>query len=442
MTNFEVIDAIKRLTNQKNITHDIVLETLQSALVAAAKKNLGVSKNLDIEAEIDEKEGTVRVYAYKLVVEEVTRPSYEIELKEATKINSDVELGDEIEVDLPLEQFGRNAIQLAKQVMVQRIRESERDRVYEQYKDQIGAIMTGSVRQIDRGNIIVALDKTEAIIPPNEQIEKDRYHIGDSIRACLIEVDRNAKGSQLALSRTSPSFLKRLFELEVPEIQQKIVEIKAAAREPGERAKIAVRSTERRVDPVGACVGVRGSRVQAVVRELNGERIDIVPWSDDPAVFVSRSLAPARINRIVIYEGEKRMEVIVDKDQLSLAIGKSGQNVRLAHRLTGWHLDLLTEEEYDTQLDREDLFEICDDVGANREVIEVLAVEGFSTVQSVANMSLSRLLEITHLPDEIALSIIKEAQALLEEDEDEAENGHEEESPVENEGDEDTATQE
>lgn len=416
MNTYEIVDAIRQLTNQKNVTREIVLETLQTALVAAAKKNINASKTLDIESEVDDRTGELRVYAYKQVVDEVTRPTHEIALVDALKIDPQVELGDEVQVDLNLADFGRNAIQLAKQVLIQRIRESERDRIYEEYKDQTGVILTGTVRQIDRGNIIVALDRTEAVIPPSEQIPKDRFHIGDTIRALLIEVDRNSKGAQLTLSRTANDFLKRLFELEVPEIQQKIVEIKAVARDPGERAKIAVRSSERRVDPVGACVGIRGSRVQAVVRELNNERIDIVPWSEDPAVFVSRALAPARINRIIIYEREHRMEIVVEKDQLSLAIGKNGQNVRLAHQLTGWSIDLLTVDEYDTQLEREDLLEICDDIGADRDIIDLLAAEGFATVQSVAGMSLARLIEITNLPEDMAAALLRETQALIEED--------------------------
>ncbi|MDP6777464.1 MAG: transcription termination factor NusA, partial [Candidatus Latescibacteria bacterium] len=341
--NYEVLEALGQIAQEKNVSRDLVIETLEIGLISAAKRRFGTADN--VEVEIDANSGEIRVQATKEVVEDgdVEEPGLQIPLSAAKEIDPKAKVGKEVKEELAFADFGRNAIQSAKQILIQRVREAERERIYEDFQGRIGEVMSGTVQQISHGDILINMGRTEAIIPLKEQIRKERYRQGDPIRASLVNVLRTSKGPQVVLSRTHPDFLVKLFQFEVPEIYEGIIEVKAVAREPGERAKIAVDSNDERIDPVGACVGMKGSRVQAVVRELSNERIDIVPWSEDEAIFLSRALSPATVRRVVVDRRENRMTAIVDDDQLSLAIGKSGQNARLASQLSGWKVDIITD---------------------------------------------------------------------------------------------------
>ena len=345
--NYEVLEALRQIAQEKNVNRDMVVETLEQGLISAAKKRFGTGDN--VEVNFDNNSGEIVVEVVKEIVadDSVEDPGIQIGVTQAQKTDTDAKVGGEVRSRLNFADFGRNAIQTTRQVLVQRVREAEREKIYEDYQGRIGEIVSGTVQQISRGDILINLGRTEAIIPLKEQIRKERYRQGDPIRAYLLDVLLTAKGPQVVLSRTHPAFLERLFQLEVPEIYEGVIEIKAVSREPGVRAKIAVYSNDARIDPVGACVGMKGSRVQAVVRELSSERIDIVPWSDDEAIFLSRALNPATVRRVVIDRREKRMSAIVDDEKLSLAIGKEGQNARLASQLTGWHVDIMTETRYE-----------------------------------------------------------------------------------------------
>ncbi len=407
LMNYEVIEALGQIIREKNIEKDLVWETLKMGLVAAAKKRFGVGDRIDVT--IDEQSGKMEMTAYQDVVEEVEDPENEITLDEARKIDPDVNIGDELKQSLPFDDFGRNAIQAVKQVVVQRVREAERENIYEIYKDRIGDVITGSVQQVDRGNIIVKMERAEALLPWREQIRREKYRQGETIRAYILEVQRSTKGPQVILSRAHPEFLNLLFRIEVPEIHEGIVEVKAVAREPGDRSKIAVYSHDDRVDAVGACVGMKGTRVQAVVREMNNERIDIVPWSSDPTTFVTQALRPADVSQVNILDIEdKKMRVVVEDDQLSLAIGKSGQNARLAAKLTGWSIDLtkrsdlekqLMAETFGTDIDDDDdsvsNASTLDDVeGLTPKMIERLTGVGIESVSDLKNADVDQLTAI------------------------------------------------
>ena len=344
--SFEVIEALGRITREKSIERDELVRMIEAGILAAARKKFGTADNISVEVNADK--GNISVVIDKTIVEDVSDPAVEIELGEAREYDPDAEIGEHVAIPVDFNEFGRAAIQAAKQVGLQRVREAEREKVHEEYCNRIGEIIHGTVQQVERGNYIVYISKqTEAIIPAREQNRKERFRQGDTIMACLIEVNDTTKGPQLILSRTHPLFLMSLFQKEVPEIAQGLVEIKEIAREPGSRSKVAVVSHDRSVDPVGACVGLKGSRVQSIVKEVGGERIDIVPWSEDPEEFVRRALSPATVMRTIVDREAGSMTVIVSDDQLSLAIGRSGQNVRLASKLTGWQIDLMTREEFE-----------------------------------------------------------------------------------------------
>jgi len=332
---------IDQIAKDKGIDAKEIIGALEEAMKQAARREVGQDK--EIEATFNAELGEIELFEFREVVEEVTSPETQIALTAAHEFDPDAEVGDEIGVKLDTSGFGRILAQAAKQVIIQRIREAERDTVYDEYKDRKGEIVNGIVRRFEKGAIIVDLGRTEAVLPLKEQVPRESYRPNDRIRAYVIDVNRAAKGSQIVLSRACLEFLTQLFEQEVPEIYEGIVRIESAAREPGGRAKIAVVSRDSDVDPVGACVGMKGSRVQAVVQELRGERIDIVPYSPDPARYVCSSLSPAQVSKVIIDEAEKSMDVIVPDDQLSLAIGRKGQNVRLAVQLTGWRIDIKSE---------------------------------------------------------------------------------------------------
>ena len=354
--NRELINVIEQISREKGIDSNTIIGAVKSALQTAAKKCFGGSDNIQVE--IDSKSGEIQVILIKKIVEKVTNPKEEIEFEEAKKLDSEAELGDEIGALIEVGDFGRIAAQTAKQVIFQKVREAEWDTVYKDFIDRQGDIVHGVILGQESRNYIVDLGKTEALLPYKEQIPRETFRRGDRIRAYLCEVKPSAKGPQLILTRTHPEFISKLFAIEVPEIYEKIVEIKNVVREPGDRTKISVLSKDPSVDPVGACVGTKGSRVQAVVRELKGEKIDIIPWSEDPRVFIAESLSPAVVERVGINEEEKSALVVVSDQQLSLAIGKKGQNVRLAAKLTNWKIDIINESEYDAKRSKEKDIEI------------------------------------------------------------------------------------
>ena len=414
--NTNIVEALSQIAREKNVDRELVVQTLADALISAAKKRYGNTENY--EAVIDSTTGTMEVTARKTVVEDVEEPSLEIDLEEAQSIDGEVQVGGVIVEQLDLADFGRNAIQTAKQILVQRVREAERERIYEAFSGRTNQIEAGTVQQISRGDIILNLGRAEAAIPLKEQIRRERYRQGDTVRGYIYEVLKSSRGPQVLLSRTHPEFLKKLFALEVPEIAEGIVEMHAVAREPGERAKIAVSSSDERVDPVGACVGVKGARVQAIVRELSGERIDIVPWIDEPDIFISRALSPADILRVITDHRRRHATVIVEENQLSLAIGKSGQNSRLAVQLTGWGLDLISEDEYQNRrTEVEKTQQILRQIPGVSELIALsLATSGFNTIGDVIEASVEMLRSVPGLEDEESvLTLQKNAQAHIDE---------------------------
>jgi N utilization substance protein A len=332
---------IEQLAKDKGIDRETIIGALEEAMVQAARKKFGQEK--EIEARFNRETAEIELFEFREVVERITDPTTQIVLDRAREFDTDAEIGDEIGVKLDTADFGRILAQAAKQVIIQRVRDAERDIVFDEYKDRKGEIVNGIVRRFEKGALIVDLGRAEAVLPVKEQVPRENYRPGDRIRAYVLDVNNHAKGAQIVLSRASIHFLTKLFAQEVPEIYEGIVTIESAAREPGGRSKIAVASRDGDVDPVGACVGMKGSRVQSVVQELRGERIDIVPWSPDPARYVCSALSPAQVSKVIIDEGQKSMDVIVPDDQLSLAIGRKGQNVRLAVQLTGWKIDIKSE---------------------------------------------------------------------------------------------------
>jgi len=412
--NYEILEALSQITKDKNIDMDFVIESLEAGLMLAAKKKFGNTENINID--IDRKSGEIKITASKKVVKEVADPSLEITLAEAKKIDPGAKSAGEVKVDIGFEEFGRNAILAAKQILIQKVKEAEREMIFDEYKDKIEDIVTGSVQQVDKGNLLVNLGRAEGIIPLKEQIPKERYRQGDRIRACILDVQKTtAKGPQIILSRADKRFLHRLFELEVPEIYERIVEIKAVAREPGERSKIAVSSIDDRVDPVGACVGVKGTRVQNIVRELSNERIDIIPWSAMPETFATSALAPAKVVHIDTSYDDNSMTIVVEDERLSLAIGRSGQNARLASKLIGWKINILSESEYREQRKLEDQLKIyvSELPGVGKKLKEKLTETGIETIQDLAKSSIESLTQIEGIGQKKAASLIEAAKNYL-----------------------------
>jgi len=398
--------VIEQVGREKGVDREVLIKTLEEAVKAAAKKKLGL--NYDLEVTFNDEAGEIEVFGFKEVVEKVTNEHLEISLTEAHKIDPESQVGDSLGVKLDTDEFGRIAAQSAKQVIMQRLREAERNIVYGDYKDRRGEIVHGIVQRFDKGGIIVNLGRTEADLPVKEQIPKESYKQGDRVRAYILDVKQYSRGPQILLSRTHPNFLSALFENEVPEIAEGIVSIMQVAREPGSRAKIAVTSRDSDVDPVGACVGMKGSRVQAVVQELRGEKIDIVPWDPDPAKFICSALAPAEIVRVVVDEENHSMEVVVPDDQLSLAIGKRGQNVRLASKLSGWHLDVNSESNYNRTL-KEAYDSLLRIEGVGEKTAVDLYQAGYRSAAEVAETPLSELLQLKDMDEEKAQRIIESA---------------------------------
>jgi len=339
----DIAAAISGVTKEKSISMDLVIDTLKDALSTAAKRYL--NKPATVEAKVDREKGLIEVYTRQMVAEVVVDPETQITLTEAKTIDPELEVGDEVIQDLDIDLFGRTAIQTAKQVILQRVREAEREKIFTDFNERVGELVTGTVQQIDKGNILINLGRTEAILPYKEQIHKERYHQGDTIRGCIVDVRNNPKGPQVIISRTCPEFLARLFEIEVPEIFDKTVKIVKVVRDPGFRSKIAVTTSDERVDPVGACVGMRGNRVQAIVRELSNERIDIINWTEELSLLVRRVFSPAEVKR-VIPVGLKKIVVVIKEENLAQAIGKEGQNIRLASKMLEKEIDVYGDEEF------------------------------------------------------------------------------------------------
>ena len=393
----EILLLVDALAREKNVNRDTVFAALEMALASATKKRF--SDDVDVRVAIDRNTGSYDSFRrWKVVADDALEvPAAQVALSEAQQRNPDLKLEDFIEEPLEPIEFGRIGAQTAKQVILQRIRDAEREQILNDFLSRGDELVTGTVKRMERGSAIVESGRLEALLPRDQMIPKENLRIGDRVRAWVMKIDRGARGPQLILSRTAPQFIMKLFELEVPEIEEGLLEIKSAARDPGIRAKIGVHSNDKRIDPIGTCVGMRGSRVQAVTQELAGERVDIVLWSADPAQFVIGALAPAEVTSIVVDEEKHAMDVVVDEENLAIAIGRSGQNVRLASELTGWQINLMTEEESATKQAEEsgrtrNLFIARLDV--DEEVADILIQEGFSTLEEIAYVPINELLEI------------------------------------------------
>ncbi|MGC8720310.1 MAG: transcription termination factor NusA [Thermodesulforhabdaceae bacterium] len=407
----ELARLIEQVSREKGIEREVLIEAIEDAIATTIRKKIG--SKADIMVRWDDERGEIEAIKFYKVVEKVQDPDWEISLEEASQYDPEAEVGDEVGVLLDPAKLGRIAAQTAKQIIVQRLRDAERDAVYEEFKHRRGEIIHGVVQRVDKTGITINLGKAEAFLPVKEQIPQDNYRPGDRIRAYLMEVKKSGKGPQIIVSRTHPSFLIQLFALEVPEIQEGIVSIIAAAREPGSRAKIAVVSKDPTVDPIGACVGVKGNRVQKVVQELRGERIDIVQWSADPAKFVVNALAPAVITKVVIDQANQAVEVIVPDDQLSLAIGKRGQNVRLAAKLTNWKIDVTSETRYERRKDpRYMRFLSLPDM--TEDLADFLFDEGITTLEEFVNTDTGYLESIMGLSKSTIESLKEEARQVIE----------------------------
>jgi transcription termination/antitermination protein NusA len=407
----QIADAVAR---EKVIDKSIVLQAMEEAITRAAKARYGAEN--EIRAEIDAKSGEIRLNRLLLVSEKVENEATEISLAEANRRNPAATVGDFIAEPLPPIEFGRIAAQNAKQVIVQKVRDAERERMYDEFKDRIGQIVNGTVKRVEYGNVIVDLGRGEAIVRRDEALPRETFRPGDRVRAYVFDVRREQRGPQIFLSRTHPEFMSRLFGQEVPEIYDGVVEVVSVSRDPGSRAKIAVRSKDGSIDPVGACVGMRGSRVQAVVNELQGEKIDIIQWSPDVATFVVNALAPAEVAKVVLDEEAERIEVVVPDDQLSLAIGRRGQNVRLASQLTGWDIDIMTEAEESERRQKEFVARTARFIEAldvDETLAQLLASEGFDSVEEIAFVDLNDIASIEGLDEQTGEELQNRAREYL-----------------------------
>ena len=412
----ELIQIAEAVAREKSIEKSLVIEAMEDALARAARSRYGHETN--VKAEINPKTGEMRLWRLLEVVEEIENDSAEITIDEARHRNPEAEIGDFMSEPLPPVDFGRVAAMAAKQVITQKVREAERERQYGDFKDRIGEIISGIIKRVEYGHVIVDLGKAEAIIRRDQQLQRENYRNGDRVRAYIMDVRSEPRGPQIFLSRAHPQFMTRLFEQEVPEVYDGVIEIRAVARDPGSRAKIGVMSNDSGIDPVGACVGMRGSRVQAVVNELGGEKIDIVPWSPDDATFVVNALAPAEVSKVVLDEELERIDVVVPDEQLSLAIGRRGQNVRLASQLTGYEIDIMTEEEESTK--RQEEFRIRSEIfmtglDVDDMMAGLLVSEGFAKIEEVALIDVAELIDIDGLDEETAQELQARAKDFIEE---------------------------
>ncbi len=403
--DLELKRIIDQVSREKGLERQVLISALKEAVASAVKKRFG--PKMDIEVNYNENTGELEVYQFRVVVHEVKDPVTEISLEEAKKLDPESEIGDSIGTKMDMDKLGRIEAQSARQIIIQKMKSAEMDVIYDEFKDREGEVVNGIVQRFERGNVIINLGGTEAILPPSEQIPTESYRRGDRLRAYIVEVKKTQRDTQIILSRTHPEFLKKLFEIEVPEIAEGIVQIMGVAREPGSRSKIAVSSSDIDVDPVGACVGMRGSRVQAIVQELRGEKIDIVPWSPDPAKYVYNALAPAECTQVTVDEANESLEVIVPDDQLSLAIGRQGQNVRLAAKLMGWKIDVKSETRYKNSQDP-NYQAMLKYLGMTESIADHLFKKGIRSIGDLAKAD----------PEELrkdAIPFIEEAKKFLEE---------------------------
>jgi N utilization substance protein A len=413
-----MLPELKRLIEQmgkdRGIDKGVIIEALESAMLTAARKKLG--PQVDIEAHYNEEAGEIEVFQFKTVVDKVLDQDMQVSLEVARRdLDEEAQRGDSLGMKIETSTFGRIAVQTAKQIIIQKVKDAERDNVFDEYKDKKGELVSGFVQRFDGGNIIVNLGRAEGVIPTSEQIYRETYKRGDRIRAYVCDVKRISKGPQIILSRTHPGFLKALFEVEVPEISEGLIDIVNVAREPGKRAKISVRTKDKDIDPVGACVGMRGSRVQSVVQELRGEKIDIVPYSVDNANYVCSALSPAKVNRVIMDDENRSMEVIVPDDQLSLAIGKNGQNVRLAVKLTGWKIDVKSESMAASQ-EEEGFKSLMKIPGIDEAMAEKLYSEGFKSIAMIATIDPDMLSTIQGVGENNASQWIEEAVRIIDQE--------------------------
>ena len=411
----ELLQVADTVARDKGIDRDEVLEAMEQAIQKAGRSKYG--QEYDIRAEIDRRNGEIRLLRFREVAEPVENEATQIPLDAAQRLNPEAEIGDFITDPLPPIDFGRIAAQTAKQVIVQKVRDAERQRQFNEFKDRVGEIVNGLVKRVEFGNVVVDLGRAEAMLRRDELLPRESFRQGERVRAYIYDVRQEPRGPQIFLSRTHPQFMAKLFAQEVPEIYDGIIEIKAVARDPGSRAKIAVISRDSGIDPVGACVGMRGSRVQAVVGELQGEKIDIMPWSSDPATFVVNALAPAEVSKVVMDEEQRRIEVVVPDDQLSLAIGRRGQNVRLASQLTGWDIDILTEAEESerrTEEFRSRSKMFIDALDIDEVIAHLLVTEGFTSLEEVAYVATEDLADIEGFDADIAAELQARARNALE----------------------------
>jgi N utilization substance protein A len=412
----ELLHAADAAAREKGVERDEILVAMEQAIQKAGRAKYG-NEN-DIRAEIDRRTGEVRLQRFLLVSDPVENEFTQIELKAAKKSKSDIKIGEFIIDDLPPIEMGRIAAQTAKQVIVQKVREAERKRQFLEYQDRVGEIISGVVKRVEYGNITIDLGRAEGMLRRDESLPREHFKNGDRVRCYIFDVREEQRGPQIFLSRTHPLFMAKLFTQEVPEIYDNVIEIKSVARDPGSRAKIAVISNDSSIDPVGACVGMRGSRVQAVVGELQGEKVDIIPWSSDPATFVVNALAPASVAKVVLDEDNGRMDVVVPDDQLSLAIGRRGQNVRLASMLTGWDIDILTEKEESERRQQETAQRTAlfvEALSVDDVIAHLLVTEGFSKVEQIADTPVDELAEIEGFDAEVAGELQQRAKAWLRE---------------------------
>ncbi len=382
---------IEQVSKEKSIPKAVIVEAVEAAMLTAARKKYGHER--EIEARFNEEVGEVELFQFRTVVEAVTNELAEVSVDEAAKLDPEAQIGDSIGEKLDNSFLGRIAAQTAKQVIIQKVRDAERDIIYNDYKNRVGELVTGIIRRVEKGNVIVDLGRAEAVIPPREQVRVEEYRPGERIQAYFLSLQKTTRGPSLILSRRNPNLLMKLFEMEVPEVSERIVEIKNAAREPGARSKIAVYSRDSDVDPVGACVGMKGSRVQNVVQELRGEKIDIVCWDPDPAKFVCNAISPAEVAKVIINEKDKSMEIIVPDDQLSLAIGKKGQNVRLAAEITGWNIDIYSESKLD-EMAKKAKKTLSEALGVDEGFAMILYSHAFRSPEEIAGASIEELQQI------------------------------------------------
>ncbi len=411
----EILQIARAVAQEKMIDESIVLEAIEEAIQKAARSRYGAE--LDIHCKINPKTGEMRLTSRTTVVEEVENEAHQITLDEAKKRDPEAQIGSFYEEELPPIEFGRVASQTAKQVITQKVREAERQRQYNEYKDRIGEIVNGIVKRVEYGNVIIDLGKAEGIIRRSDGIPRESLQVNDRVRAYIYDVREETRGPQIFLSRAHPDFMAALFAQEVPEVYEGVIEIPRVARDPGSRAKIAVISNDSSIDPVGACVGMRGSRVQAVVNELAGEKIDIIPWNPDPATFIVNALQPAEVAKVVLDDEAERIEVVVPDDQLSLAIGRRGQNVRLASQLTGWAIDILTEEEESERRQKEfseRTSTFMNALDVDEVIAQLLATEGFAEVEDIAFVELDEIAVIEGFDDDTAQEIQTRAREFLE----------------------------